>query len=270
MSIKLRIFAICYVIISSILSATCFAITDSALDNRAKRLPYQNGQSVNDIVTELTTDLKTDREKARILAAFMALQFQRNGYAQLKLEKASRQNKPIQKFPPNDILKTRIGTSQDFATLYQELCNAAGLEVVKIDGYAGKHIESPDKKLPPAAQAVRRSVKQLTGLNDYRMQEYEAAWNAVKLNDKWALIDTYWMIAGNAMTGKDIRNDTKMKSMIERRERSGVKLNELTRGKRIDNAYFDANPRQFIKTHYPLDSQWQLLPTPVSWQSFLK
>ncbi len=261
---------ICSIIVLTSVSLDCLAITDITLDNRAKKLPYKDGLSTTEIVAKLTHNLKTDREKARVLAAFVAYQLQRNGFAERELKTASKRNNIVKKLPANNLLKTRIGTSQDFAALYQQLCDEADLEAVTITGYAGKHVQSPDKKAAPAVRAVRHSAKQLTGLADYRMQEYEASWNAVKLNDKWALIDTYWMIAGNATFGQDIRNYSKMESLLTQRERAGVKLNDLTRGKKIDNAYFDANPRQFIKTHYPIDNQWQLLPTPVSWQSFLK
>ena len=248
---------------------SAFGITDSVLDNRAKNLPYEQGQSVNDIVKNLTHDLTDDKSKARVLATFVAYQLQRNGYAEREIEKASRNNKPAEKLPTNNLLKTRIGTSQEFASLYHQLCQTAGLESAVIIGYAGKNVKSPDRNAPPEVQVLRTTMKQLTGLQDYRMQRYEASWNAVKINQEWALVDTYMMIAGNASFGDNIRSESAFERLLKRRERQGVSLRELTSGKRIDDDYFDAKPRQFVNTHYPLDEQWQLLPVPVSWRSFV-
>ncbi len=262
-------------IIISIFLFICFltlpvqAITDSVLDNRAKNLPYEKGQSVNDIVNNLTQDLTDDRSKARVLAAFIAYQFQRNGYAIREILEASHKNKPADKLPNNNLLKTRIGTSQEFAALYQQLCQTAGLESVVIIGYAGKNVKSPDKNAAPEVQVLRTTMKQLTGLKDYRMQQYESAWNAVKVQGEWILVDTYWMIGNNTTTGRDIKNNSGIERFFKQRERQGVKLRELTQNKRIDNDFFDAKPRQFIKTHYPLDEKWQLLPVPITWRSFL-
>ncbi len=260
----------CFVLFITTLSRVAFAVTDNALDTRAKQLPYESGQSVNDIVKNLTADLTSEREKARVLAAFMVYQFQRNGYTERTIENAANRNKQAPLMPDNDILKTRIGTSQEFATLYTELCKAAKLNCVTIIGYAGINIQSPQKKSPAKVEVIRHGIEQLTGMDDYRMQKYEASWNAVQWNNKWHLIDTYWMIAGNIKIGLDIKTTSKMATLLKRREQNGVRLAELTRGKRIDDAYFDAKPRQFIKTHYPLDDKWQLLPYPVKWQTFLK
>lgn len=251
-------------------TTSSLAVTQNTLDRRAQSLSYENGQSVEDIVKALTADLTDNREKAYILAVFMAYQFQRNGYAERELKKASLQNKKITKLPPNDFLKTRIGTSQDFAALYQNLCEAAGLESIVIQGYAGKNIQAVNRATPPTAQVVRHSLQQLTGLQDYRMQQYEASWNAVKLGDKWILVDTYWMISGPTTTAKEVQNQAEMERLFAKRLRNGIRTQELIRNKKIDQTYFDASPRLFIKTHYPLDPQWQLLNPPVSWRSFLR
>ena len=61
-----------------------------------------------------------------------------------------------------------------------------------------------------------------------------------------------------------------MERFLSKRERRQPTLSELTKGKTINNDYFDAKPRAFIKTHFPFDNQWQLLPTPVTLASFLK
>lgn len=263
---KIFIIIICF---GYFLSIPANAITESVLDRRAKNLPYEQGQSVHDIVSNLTQELTDDKDKARILASFMAYQFQRNGYAARQSAEAARQNKPADTLPDNHLLKTRIGTAHEFAVLYQKLCQDAGIESIVINGYAGKNIKSPDKNISPEVQVLRTSMQQLTGLKDYRLQHYKSSWNAVKINGSWILVDTYFMINGNATVGKNIKNFSEMERFLKQREHQGVKLRELTQGKTIDMNYFDAKPRQFIKTHYPLDSQWQLLPLPVSWHSFL-
>lgn len=266
----MRLFKIILIGIICLISLNSSATTNAVLDNRAKKLPYSQGQSVQSIVQNLTSDLNSDLEKARILASFVAFQLDRNGYAERELEQSSQQNKPAQKMPSNDILKTRIGTSQEYAILYKQLCTAAGLNVVKIDGYAGNNIQSPDRKDPAGLQAVRHSVQQLTGLPDYRMQQYESSWNAVQIDDRWILVDTYRMIFGKKSIAKDITSHKEMIRFLKQREREGFRGNKLSQGKRIDEDYFNAKPNQFIKTHYPLNPKWQLLPVPVTWHSFLR
>lgn len=70
--------------------------------------------------------------------------------------------------------------------------------------------------------------------NDYNFLH---AWNAIKLNDKWVLVDTTW-------------------------------------GTSYDPAqsefYFDIKPELAINTHYPENSEWQLLEKPLSPEEFNK
>lgn len=76
----------------------------------------------------------------------------------------------------------------------------------------------------------------LTGGSDH-------AWDAVMINNKWYLIDPTWAsgyIDGNRFKRK--RNDY----------------------------YYLTPPNEFIKDHYPYDSQWQLLNPPVSKATFNK
>jgi len=61
------------------------------------------------------------------------------------------------------------------------------------------------------------------------------AWNAIKLNGKWRLVDTTW----------------------------GTSLNAD-----IADFYFDMNPQRAIITHYPEDKKWQLLEKPLSLKEF--
>ncbi len=65
--------------------------------------------------------------------------------------------------------------------------------------------------------------------------DYSHAWNAIKLNGKWKLVDTTW----------------------------GTSLN-----KEVADFYFDMPPERAIISHYPEKSTWQLLDEPLSLEEF--
>ncbi|XLS29641.1 transglutaminase domain-containing protein [Flavobacteriaceae bacterium M23B6Z8] len=66
---------------------------------------------------------------------------------------------------------------------------------------------------------------------------FRHAWNAIKLNGKWMLVDTTWGTS-----------DEKI----------------------ISEFYFDIKPELSIISHYPADSKWQLLKEPISLDEFNK
>lgn len=240
----------------------------SVPDNRAKNAPLSQAESKEQIVSYLTKGLQSDESKARALAAFIAYQFQRNGYEQKKLKEASSNQRLAPSSIQNDFFKTRIGSSFDFARLYQELGALAGLHVVTIKGYAGKSVRT-NQTNNTKLHVIESGLKQLIGTPDYKLQQYQAAWNAVKINGKWQLVDTYWMIKGNQSIAKEIDSKRSMERFLAQREQRPLSVSELTQSKQIDNAYFDAKPRFFIKTHFPLDNKWQLLPVPVTFGNFI-
>lgn len=249
-----------------IFSGAATAQTFSALDARARRAPASEAQTPEQLVSYLTRDLAADEQKARVLAMWIAYQVQRDGYRHKQLIQYSTQGKSAPLPPPHDPLKTRLGTPHDFAALFQLMGTLAGLQVVTIQGYAGHSIQA-SRYHEPLLQAVDAGLRSWRGF-DYRLQRYFGAWNAVYANDKWQLIDTYWMIAGELRAGQDIQSDREMERFLEKRAKRAPSLSELAQSKRIDERYFFASPRFFVKTHYPTDSRWQLLPIPVSWAAF--
>lgn len=237
-----------------------------ALDNTAKRLPWSEAKTPQMLVKNLTDSLSTDVDKARVLAAWMVFQMQRDGFRRKELIKYS--DRGFKAPPPlkNDPFKTRIGTPQEFATLYQQLCQMAGLETVVITGYAGWNIPNthPMKPVLNTAGLVLGYIP-----TNFDLQQYEAAWNAVKLNGSWQLIDTYWMIADKELKeGQDYSSRRAMQAYLNRRMTNPPALNRLTKSKQIDNDYFMAAPQQFIKSHFPAEVAWQLLPIPTTWATF--
>lgn len=250
-----------------LLSSSVFAMTNNALDIRAKKMPVEQATSKEQLVAQLTNGLTTDAEKARVIAAWIAYQVDKNGYEYEKLVKASNRNALADPALENDVFLTRIGTSFDFAKLYTELATIAGLKTVIINGYAGENIPA-NRYSGRLMQAIEPSVNRIRG-GTYRLQRYEGAWNAVNIDGKWQLVDTYWMSKNNKMIGREF-TERQMIKEFEKRKHRLPSASQLTANKNIDDDYFFAKPRQFVKTHFPFDSQWQLLPVPTTWTSFTK
>ena len=236
------------------------------LDSRAQNAPAFETES--ELVSYLTQGLSDDRSKARVLAAWMVYQMERDGYRRKELIKYSRQNRSAPEPIPNDPFKTRIGTPQEFASLFADLCTMAGLTVQTITGYAGDNIQTfrYQKPLFQAAEVMMNHWRD----ENYPLQRYQASWNAVKIDDNWELIDTYWMIANQILfAARTVSSGAAMKRLLEWRTQRLPSRQQLAQGKRINNKYFCAKPNFFIKTHFPLDSRWQLLPTPWTWSTFI-
>lgn len=246
------------------------AVSISELDIAARTLPLDKGKTSQEIVENLIKPNYTDQEKAYVLAAFVAYQLQKNGYTEREAKKASMNGREIQEVPVGDILKIRLGTSFDYAELYQQLCTLTGLKSVVITGYAGRNVHEPDR-INPKLQVVKHALQQNGVIANYDMQRYEAAWNAVQIDDRWILVDTYWMCGGDrAFVGRDLSDAREMNRFLKRRILHQPSLSELTGNKNIDQTFFNAKPREFVKTHYPFNSEWQLLPVPVTLSSFLR
>ncbi len=118
------------------------------------------------------------------------------------------------------LLKKR-GTSEDYSRLFKALCGAVGIEAVVIEGW-GRSFFHPFRKLPKKTNHF---------------------WNAVKIGDKWRLVDVAWA--------------------------AGYTDEEATKF----SAYFQPGlflmpPDRFIQDHLPLDPNWQLTPCLVSPEAF--
>lgn len=70
-----------------------------------------------------------------------------------------------------------------------------------------------------------------------KRNQADHTWNAVKVNEKWRLLD--------------------------------LTLARSQRKNNIPNDYwFNTDPAYFIKTHYPEDTRWSLMPNPISQKEF--
>lgn len=221
-------------------------------------------KSLPQIVSSLTKNIKNPLKKAKVLAVFIAEHYERDGFIKKEKENATKRGK-IYKIPyQSNLFETKIGDSYAFADLYQQMCQLAGLEAVVIEGYSGRRIEAFSVKRKEQ-KAIKQAFNMLSGKQDSSLERYKSAWNAVKIDDKWILVDTYWMIKGEKYSYKNIQSEKRMKRILKQNQ--GKKLSK--KNSSIDMDFFDAKPKDMIKTHFPFDETYQLLKNPYSLNRFL-
>ena len=115
------------------------------------------------------------------------------------------------------VYENRKGVCAGYANLYKWFLDWADIETVVISG----HIRD-----------LRNHYVELESDDNFRH-----AWNAIKLNDKWLLVDTTWGTSNDKETSE---------------------------------YYFDIKPELSIITHYPTDNKWQLLKEPLTLEEFNK
>jgi len=186
------------------------------IDEYALITPEEVESSVETLAAYLTKPAKSDEEKARAIYRWIAenVDYDVGIYSRsVTISGALRKS-------PEDVLQERVGVCSDYSSLFWALCEAAGLECVVISGYGKGY--SYEVGAP--------------------ILDQNHAWNAVKIDGKWRLVDTTWG-AGYVDEG-------------------------LKFVQRLEDHYFFAPPEDFILDHLPIDPKWQLLDTPISKEEF--
>ncbi len=123
----------------------------------------------------------------------------------------------------DSVLLKRKAVCAGYVNVFRNLCQAAGLTCVDIQGYGRSGIED---------LVITRDS---TGINH--------TWNAVSIEGVWKLVDVTWA--------------------------SGYTIDDCSQFiQRRNDWYFCSDPAKFIWDHYPVDSNWQLLHTVISWSAF--
>lgn len=189
----------------------------SEIDAHALEVPETAESNINSLAEYLTQNSETDLEKARALFIWMT----DNIRYDVKLLNSSRltAEQRYERQQANKVLKAKMGVCEGYTNLYHELCVAAGLQSEKVTGYA-----------KPPGQRVSRLGH---------------AWNILKIDDEWKLIDNTW----GAGTVDDVKNRYK---------------------KNFNEDFFLVDPKDHILTHFPNDPLFQMLPQPVPWNAFTK
>lgn len=163
-------------------------------------------------VSELTNGKKSEYEKGRIIFNWIVDNIE---YDWLKYQAYLRDSSKYEVRNNEFVFKQKKGICIEISNLATEMFRYAGLNCFTIGGYAKYEEESL--------------------IDESKILQH--AWNAVRVNDQWHLIDVTW----SALQKKSINTDS---------------------------AFLSISPSQFIFTHFPDEARWTLLDSPISFEVF--
>lgn len=188
----------------------------AAVDSHATNVPPAKARNLEELTHYLTAAYEQPRLKARAIYRWLAHNiaydveaFRANGGRGLD-------------FTPAAVLKKRKSVCEGYAQLFLAMAKIAGLEATIVRGYS-------------------------KGFGYYVGKKFDRtdhAWNAVKLEDTWQLLDATWG--------------------------AGIVTNEIKFEKKFKDYYFCTPPELFIFDHLPEDPKWQLLEKPLSKEQFAR
>lgn len=187
---------------------------DDAIDRHALAAPATAEQSIAALAKYLAEPAKNDREKARAIFRWMTDRIAYDADSFLA-------GRPAGDCSAAAVFRTRKTVCAGYADLFAQLCTKTGLEAATIHGYAKGYGYTPDEKA-----------------------RTNHAWNAVKIDGAWRLVDATW-----ASGSVDAR-----KGFL----------------KALDEYFFLTPPESLIFTHLPEQPRWQLLDPPVARQTFIR
>lgn len=182
------------------------------IDHHALNTPAWAEGSIQSLAQYLIRPARNEYEKARAIYRWITdrVAYDTRGYFAGSYGDLS----------PDGVLRSRSAVCAGYAGLFEDLGQAAGLEVVKISGYSKGY-----------SYAIGSSF-----------DSTNHAWNAVKINRRWRLLDSTWGAGYLNERGKFVR--------------------------RFSGYYFLTPPEHFIYTHLPAESHWQLLRSPISMREY--
>jgi hypothetical protein len=183
------------------------------IDNYAINAPPSAEASIQSLAAYLVKPWKNEREKARSIFRWIAENIDYNVEGLFTGNYGNMNSK--------DLLKSRKSVCDGYSDIFQSLATEAGLESARVSGWGKGYGYQPGKKFNDSSNH---------------------AWNAVKINGSWYLIDCTW---GAGYINED-------KKYV----------------RKFDDHYFMTPPSEFIFDHFPDNSSWQLLNNPFSKSEF--
>lgn len=186
-----------------------------AISDQVAQTPPEAAASVSSLAAYLTKSASNDQEKVRAIYEWIV--------QNLTYDVAALDSGVFPDQEPEAVLKRRTAVCAGYSGLFQALAAAAGVEAREVIGFSrgkGYYIGNQVSQKP------------------------DHSWTAVKLNDKWQLIDSTW--AAGYINSK----------------------NQFVRSR--CEFYYMTPPESFIFDHFPEDPEWQLVDKPIDREQFEK
>ena len=214
-SLNSKILLLLFLFISAISSAQYYNV-----DEKVRKYPT-SFSSARLLAERISGDFTAENERARAAFTWIALNIKYDvseydpnnniAYSYTTPEEGIRKEKIFRQNLITKTLKSGQAICEGYASLFTDLCTIMGMDAEIIAG-TSRNNESQIGKLP---------------------QEGDHAWNAVKVNGQWQLLDVTWA-AG-----------------IVDSEKGFVKI--------FNDAYFFAAPENFFLNHFPDNYKWLLI-----------
>jgi hypothetical protein len=165
---------------------------------------YAREASAETLASWLRRPASNDLEKMRLIFTWVAthIHYDDNGYNTGNYSDVAAES----------VLRNRVGVCQGYSNLFNELAKLAGLESVVVTGFAKGISYRPGE----------------------RFSQTNHAWNAVRIDGEWKLLDVTWAAGyGKGVNGR------------------------LVTVMQFEDYWFNTCPEEFIFTHFPEDESFQ-------------
>lgn len=198
------------------------------IDRHALDTPKEAERSIDSLATYLIQPARNDREKARAIFRWIT--------ANVSYDTSALARGAHPAAAAAGVLRSRSAFCIGYAQLFAGLARAAGLEAVIVPGYARGAGYRVGGRYPYRSH-VRRGNSRSGAAQAEVVPNH--AWNAVKIDGQWQLLDCTWG-AGGSLAGSALFTP------------------------QFEPFFFLTPPEAFLYTHLPSDPRWQLLASPVS------
>ncbi|KAF7640349.1 LIM zinc-binding domain-containing protein [Meloidogyne graminicola] len=201
------------------------------IDQLAVCVASQEMQTFTDLVRSLTAGARSDVDKARAIYRWITV----------KNLNVMTFDSNLDKDTPMGLLRGIKYGIESYHVLFKRLCSYAGLHCVVIKGFSKSAGYQPGIPFPD--------------------NRFRNTWNAVFLDGSWRFVQCNWG-ARHLVNAKELKN-------------GGVNIedkNEIEGDANLryeyDDHYYMTDPEEMIYEFFPDDSQWQLLPRPITLKQF--
>lgn len=229
-----------------------FSTTYKMIDSHARKAPVlEDNDKLDELVQYLIKPYQMDKERARVLLAWIVYHIDYDDYVFKKIqeykEAINKRHMPkrIDDIPENDILEIRAGVCGDIANLYKKMGAMAGLSVEVVSGSSFG-----------------------CDFDEFKQGFCAHAWNVVKINGEWEYVDPTWAMIGQQVGFGANYSLRQYERDLNKRMNSKKNL-KARKGRDINEVWFLTDKELMIKTHFPVNEQWQLQKEKITEAEFL-